>query len=444
MKKPTLIFTVLLFFLSVAGSATAQDQPKPTSGEPFLKEKGSKKGSDIKEESAEPETVINVGTLVQYIDVKREKWQDWLEKNPASLDAGALRKEAEVWIAGGDAALAETTLIMGKSGQRAKIESQREIFLPTKFFSVEAGLPFPGTFDLRNIGTVLEVDPVIPEAGRVDLNYAPERTAYRGENPPVVLPGVEAGDIRWPIFSTQRVAGNASLRSEQWALIGCEASLEGDEANQTLIFTRPVIHQFEAPAGNPAGKPEGVLTFEWIEVGHGELNRQLVESEDMSALIGGGLHQAALEGGGKIIDTRVIRFMSGQRLKNESVEEVIYPTRYIAEKGQVHSNPDSHETRNSGVSIEVDAVVGAGGGLVDLNMSLERVFHFGESIHHRVLIDSKWETDVTMPVFYTMRATTQTTAPIGSPVLIGVMSPPDEKGWIDSSRKMLLFVKVSR
>ena len=444
MKKTTLILTALLFITCIAEPATAQEQPKPAGGEPFLKEKGGKKGADTKEESADPKTVINVGTLVQYIDVKREKWQDWLEKNPASLDAGALRKEAEAWIAGGDAKLAETSLIMGKSGQRAKIESNREVFLPTKFESVEGGLPFPTTFDLRNIGVVLEVDPVVTDTAQVDLNYAPERSAYLRENPPIVLQGVESGDIRWPLFSTQRVAGNASLKAEQWTLIACEASVEGNGTNQTLIFTRPIIHQFENPAENPSAKAEGVLTLEWIEVGHGDLNRRLIESDDISALIGGGLRQTALEGGGKIVDTRIVRFMSGQRVKNESVEEVIYPMEfYAADEGQ-HSNPSKHQTRNIGVTVEVDPVVGKGGGIVDLNISPERVAHFGESIHHRVLIDSKWETDVTMPVFYTMRATTQITVPIDSPVLIGVMSPPDEKGWIESSRKVLLFVKVSR
>lgn len=444
MKKPTLIFTVLLFFLSVAGSATAQDQPKPASGEPFLKEKGDKKGPDIKAEEADPETGTNVGTLVQYIEVKREKWLEWLEKNPAPLDAEALRKEAETWIAGGDAELAETALIMGKSGQRTKIESQREVYFPTKFLSAESGLPFPPTFDLRNVGTVLEVDPVISDAGQVDLNYAPERTAYLGENPPLVLPGVEDGDIRWPRFSAQRVVGNASLKAEQWALIGCESLLKGGESSQTLIFTRPVVHRFESPTENPDRRPEGVLTFEWVEISHGDLNRLLVETTDMSGLIGGELRRAAVEAGAKIIDTRLIRFMSGQRVKIESVEEVIFPTGFSAGEGGRPSTPDTHETRNTGVTVEVDPVVGVGGGIVDLNLSPERVSHFGESIHHRVLVDSKWVTDVTMPVFYTMRATTQITAPIGAPVLIGVMSPPDEKGWTDSSRKVLLFVKFSR
>lgn len=444
MKNPTLIFASLFIFFSTVGSAPAQEQQKPAASEPFLKEKSEKKAADRTEEKSGPETIANVGTLVQYIDVKRERWQEWLAKNSAVPDAGALRKEAEVWIAGGDAELAETSLIMGKSGQRAKIESHREVFLPTKFLSVESGLPFPSTFDLRNIGMVLEVDPVVPDIGQVDLNYAPERSAYLRENPPVVLPGVEAGDIRWPLFSTQRVAGNASLKAEQWTLIGSEASLEGNDSNQTLIFTRPILHHFEAPAEAPAGNPEGVLTFEWIEVSHVDLNRRLIESDDLSALIGGGLRQTALEGGGKIIDTRVIRFMSGQRVKNESVEEVIYPAKFIAGNEGMHSSPESHETRNVGVTVEVDPVVSAGGSLLDLNMSPERIAHFGESIHHRTLIDSKWGTDVTMPIFYTMRVTTQITAPIGIPVLVAMMSPPDENGWIDSSRKVMLFVKFSR
>lgn len=444
MKKFIPILAAIFVFQGIAESVPAQDQPKPAEGEPFIKEKGDKKPAGEKKEKVGPTTETNVGTLVQYIEIKRERWQEWLKKNPAPLDAGALRKEAETWIAGGDAELAESLLIMGKSGQRAKIESHREIYYPTEFLSSESGLPFPSKFDLRNIGMVLEVDPVLSDAEQVDLNYAPERSDYLRENPPIVLPGVEAGDIRWPLYSAQRVAANASLKADQWALIGCEASLKSSESNQTLIFTRPVIHRFETLAEIPAAKPEGVLTLEWIEVGHGDLNRRLIESSDLSALIGGGLRQTVVENGGKIIDTRIVRFMSGQRVKNESVEEVIYPLEFYAGDDGQHSNPSKHQTRNIGVTVEVDPVVGRGGGVVDLNISPERVAHFGESIHHRVLVDSKWEPDVSMPVFYTMRVTTQITAPFGVPILIGLMSPPDEKGWIDASRKVLLFVKVSR
>jgi hypothetical protein len=60
------------------------------------------------------------------------------------------------------------------------------------------------------------------------------------------------------------------------------------------------------------------------------------------------------------------------------------------------------------------------------------------------LVHGEWKPNVTMPRFYTMQPTTQLALPMNTPVLVAVMSPPDEKGWTDPSRKVLLFVKFSR
>ena len=64
-------------------------------------------------------------------------------------------------LTAGEAELAETSLVMGKSGQRSKVESIREVRYPSEFDSDKSGLPVPTAFELKNQGTTSEVDPVI-------------------------------------------------------------------------------------------------------------------------------------------------------------------------------------------------------------------------------------------------------------------------------------------
>ena len=446
-----LTYLLSAFILFAAASVRSQDQgkpvepAKPAAADPFVQKEEAKQSKSAREsEKTAPDKVTNVGTIFQYIDVKRERWQKWLSENSVPLDAAPLRREVETWIKAGDANLAETSLVMGKSGQRSKVESIREVRYPSEFDSDKSGLPVPTAFELKNQGTTSEVDPVIGLEGRIDFNFAPERVAYSGENPPREESGAEDGDVRWPLFRSQRVISQVSLAPEEWALIGCESSLDGEESHQTLIFARPALHQFEDKPvkSNPGG--EAMLTFQWLEVGHDQLNGWLMNAGDVSAWIGGGLNTKALEAGAKILDERVMRFRSGQRVKNESIEEVIYPTEYVRDaEGKNFATPTANETRNVGLTVEVDPVLGANGGVLELNMAPEQGFHFGESVHHRFLDGGKWLPNITMPVFYTMKTTTQITLPLETPILVSVMSPPDENGVIDSSRKVLLFVKFS-
>ena len=441
MKKLTPVVSALLLLLTVAGHSQDQPSASTTAADPFVKKK---EGEKTKEASTEPDKITNVGTIFQYIDVKRERWQKWLSENSVALDAGALRREVETWITAGDATLAETSLVMGKSGQRSKVESIREVFYPSQYNEDKGGLPVPTAFEKRNQGTTSEVDPVLGLEGRIDLNFAPERVSYSGENPPREENGSEDGDIRWPLFRSQRVTSQVNLAPEEWALIGCEASLDGEDSLQTLIFARPVLHQLEDRPAKGSQSAEAMLTFQWLEVGQEQLNSWLMTAGDVSAWIGGGLNAKALEAGAKVLDERVMRFRSGQRIKNESIEEVIYPTEYTRDaEGKNFATPTANETRHVGVTVEVDPVFSASGGTLDLNMAPEHVFHFGESVHHRFLVSGKWQPDITMPVFYVMKTTTQITLQAETPVLISVMSPPDENGEIDSSRKVLLFVKFS-
>lgn len=453
MNTHRILITTLAIALTAFGTfVTAQEKNGDRSGDgPFIKKKAesaktAQASGDETDKKAKSETIANVGTIFQFIDVKRERWQDWLDEHAAPRDAGELRDEVEGWIADGDAELAETSFVIGRSGQRMKVESHREMHYPTNFEPGAEQAPYPTEFDQQNTGSTVEVDPVLSKGGAVDLNFAPERIRYRGENPPRPVPaGVEEEDVRWPVFFSQKVTAQTELGENQWALIGSETPLAGGDSHRTLIFTRPAVHRFEAKDGGKRGgtNHQGILKFEWIEVDHGSLNGWLMDAEDMGDWLAGGLREKATSESGEVRATRLVRVRSGQRVKNESIEHIRYPAAFEQSDEGSFSRPTDLATRSTGITVEVDPAFHADGKVAEINLAPEWIRHFGETVHHRVSVDGTWSPDVTSPNFYAMKVTTQVSAPVDTPVLVAVMSPPDEEGRIDSSRKMLLFLTVS-
>jgi hypothetical protein len=308
---------------------------------------------------------------------------------------------------------------------------------------------FPNVYETQNLGLTFEVDPTVGEDDSVYLNFAPERVQYEGEIPPAVDPragGVE-GDIIWPEFFVQKVTGGLEADPGQWVLVGTETSMRHRDTHQTLVFIRPLLHYFELPNGEATNGVPDILNFEWIETSHEQLNEWLAD-EDTSAMIGGGMRIAAekaIEAGqAKIVEKRMIRFQHGQRVKNESITEIRYPTEFDPPKGEQFSSPTAVETRNVGVSVEADVVLIGSGKGADINVAPEIVSYFGQSVHHRREIAGEFVPDVTMPIFYAMHPTTTVAAPVDVPILMSVMTPPDAMGNPDAGRKVLLFVKVTR
>lgn len=381
-----------LAVLLLAGvSLVAQEAPKEAKtsaapaapADPFVKEKEKKAGSG----GNVPATHANVGVVVQYIDVKRERWQQWLAANDASLDATPLRKEVETWITAGDAKLAESSLVMGKSGQRAKVESARNLVYPREFRETAEAPPFPTATETRNAGTTTETDLVVEVDGGVDINFAPERVVYGGENPPREDAGVLEGDLRHPVFDVQKATTSCRLDPQSWALVGCEKSLEGPATHQTLIFTRPLVHRFEETAVTAEPGTQGMLTWTWLEVAHEAFNTSLMKTADPSSWVGAGLYEEAGKLGAKVVEERSHQFQSGQRGKNESIREILIPTEWDQTKEAIFATPKAFQTWNVGTSVEVDPAISSAGGMLDLNMAPHVTYFVGTDVFHRVLVE---------------------------------------------------------
>lgn len=180
------------------------------------------------------------------------------------------------------------------------------------------------------------------------------------------------------------------------------------------------------------------VIFEMIEVDHLDFSDWFL-SNTMDH-DGTDLRKAAQEwvreGRGSILSTTTVMARSGQRAKNESISEHVYPTEFDppeipnevtlsdrAEAPTVGVTPTAFETRNVGVTIEVDPVIGSDGVTIDLNLAPERVQLGGYTVWSSEEVDEMFQ--VRLPTFYTMKITTQVTLHAGRYCLLGSTKPLD-------------------
>lgn len=195
--------------------------------------------------------------IYEMVEVSRSDFGEWLFSNKIDGDGTSLRKVAQKWVKAGRGTVLETTSVMARSGQRAKTESIREHIHPTGYeppeipnevtLSVGAVVPLTGVtptaFHTKNLGTTLEVDPVLGADGEtVDLNLAPEATELAGQT---VWPTEDTDPIfqtRQAKFYTQKITTQIRLKHGRYGFLGTTkprvASTEGLDDPIVLNFVR--------------------------------------------------------------------------------------------------------------------------------------------------------------------------------------------------------------
>ncbi|MCB1236194.1 MAG: hypothetical protein KDM91_14080 [Verrucomicrobiae bacterium] len=234
----------------------------------------------------------------------------------------------------------------------------------------------------------------------------------------------------------------------------------------------------ESTAFNPLGRELPIqemdkqirLQVEWIEVSH-ETYTELMAEDDPEhpathrsgndGPLRARLAELAGRGEAEILDTAMVICRSGQRAKVESIHEYIYPTEYdhpeivrtnSDPEGKKQTNtvkesaplpiPAAFETRNVGTTLEVDPVIGADDVTIDLNLAPEIVYLAGES-EWGEFENREGSVPVKMPIFFTMKVTTQLVTIAGQYALISANSPMNEDtGLPDRGRKVFVLVKA--
>lgn len=200
--------------------------------------------------------------------------------------------------------------------------------------------------------------------------------------------------------------------------------------------------------------PEIAVVVEYISIDHATANQLLSQ------------HAAEPDGAGKIRDilesmldeetaelkeTVWLRSLSGQRAKTESILESIYPTEYDPAEipnivGSIDSSPDggeggartymtyagptAFECRNVGTTLEMDPVLSADNNLIDISLAPEIVEKIGDDYFTREGFEhtSRGIEHMGMPVFYTIKDSTQLTVVPGKYHLLGLHTPHDDPG----------------
>jgi len=230
---------------------------------------------------------------------------------------------------------------------------------------------------------------------------------------------------------------------------------------------------FHAQTGTPEFDPLGEyddlpkqirVQVEFIDVSHEQLTELMFGSKPPANDVELRKQAAQLVKDGKatILETMLCIARSGQKATSESIEELIYPTEYEpAQLPEAQSEekkepgvtkapqrdfaigplPTSFETRNVGSTLEIEPTLGENNKIIDLRFNPEIIYHVGNDVW------AEWKgehgnTPIQMPKFYVVRLNTSVTLVDGQTMLVAALSPKNEDGFPDFTRKLMVFVRA--
>ncbi|MBT8043710.1 MAG: hypothetical protein KJO79_02065 [Verrucomicrobiae bacterium] len=166
-------------------------------------------------------------------------------------------------------------------------------------------------------------------------------------------------------------------------------------------------------------------------------------------------------GKAKLIDIQMLTTPDGTKASSESIREFIYPTEYEPSElpNEIHllgngkkatipsheyatgPTPTAFETRNLGTSFECEATIDPATPYIHVRFAPETV-SFVEYITYADWKGQHGRADIVMPIIYSMKVTGSLYVADSKPVLVSSLSPKNEKGVTDLSRKLLVFLKA--
>ena len=210
--------------------------------------------------AVDPVFVSQVGVLVEHIQLDAATATKLVRQHAAAANADTFRERVEEMIRAGDAEQLDSAYLLNVSGERAKTESAHELIYPTEYdppgdlsaFSPDgqAGeFPItpspPQAFDVRNVGSSLEVEAVWrEEQRRIDLNIAPQRVGFAG----FIHYGRGEALTQQPVFSVMKVQSNLRLPEGAYSLVAVHSprdesadgagAVRSDQSKRVLTFLK--------------------------------------------------------------------------------------------------------------------------------------------------------------------------------------------------------------
>jgi hypothetical protein len=202
---------------------------------------------------------------VEFVELSHEKLTDLLfMADPPGADATDLRKQLQELVKKGEAKVMETMVCTARSGEKSLSEAINEFIYPTEYeppelpgsFTIpEKGLmpdelkllkmlrtpPTPTSFETRNLGGTLEIEPTFANDGDViDLRLAPELVWHTGESVWVETKDVDGNvsKIQMPKIYCMRLTTALTCREGKYVMAAVQSP---KDANGTTDFTRKVM-----------------------------------------------------------------------------------------------------------------------------------------------------------------------------------------------------------
>jgi phosphatidate phosphatase PAH1 len=202
------------------------------------------------------------------------------------------------------------------------------------------------------------------------------------------------------------------------------------------------------------------VQVEYIEVPHETMTELLFEPRNSvdDTPLRAKLQELVKEGKAKMTETQMANARSGQSASTESVHEYIYPIEYEAPQLVMNNVPENDkpqvlppvgkppfpaawETRNIGSTLEIRPTISENDKVIDLLLNPTLVYHTGNNVWHEET-KGKDTYRVQMPNFYKVEVNTSVTLVAGQPFMMAAVSPKDEKGEADFTKKVLIFVRA--
>lgn len=349
-----------------------------------------------------------------------------------------------------------------RSGQRATVESVDEVIYPIQF-EPEQGADnpaFPSAYDMRRMGEVIELDPVMAKDGtHVNLAMDVEFTRFGGFIVSKAQP--DTLGVAQPLFLSQSLRTSVESGFDQVILFGTLVGrphgtglfpyIEGED-RVLMAFCRP---HFIGAGGKPATEADRVapkannlhLEFRFHSLPRDRARDLLEFAVDGRKLLE--QVRALPEDVARLEHLMQVTTRSGRRTSVDAMAEKIDGSEVTAPK--VKSKDGQHEVtlasfrafemRPVGWRIEFDPVLSADGTVVELNIAPQRTEYRGV-LKGNALHDQYPE----QPVFGCQRITTSVAATVGSPCFLGTFNEPGDtgvNGRKDSGRTWFAFVEVT-
>lgn len=436
-------FVILLWAVLGSGAIAYSKKSAKEKKDPFTRE--AEKGN---EPGQLEEGVDNVVLDFQLIEVPQKEVFKW---ERAGLNWSVWHDNANELIDAGDAKILVSTAKVARSGQRAEVASQLRLAYPTESDVLDIdpkGPLFPASFEYRKLGLILMADPVLMKGKKnLNMSYMLEWSGYDGENLEArsVSDRVEDTDVISPKFRVNKVSNSVDLEIGAYRML---TQFEGGaKGNVVLVFARfDLVTAAPLEDQKKMADVAGIqLRSSWVDMPT-NMWHDWLRRGSLPTLFGGGAWDKVseqIEKGGdvRILASPTLLAPSGQRAKAEVTTEVVTNFRDF-EPPQVLggvSDTKGAETENIGVTFEVDPILGMNG-IIDLNFASSSTLLCGSTVSYRREENGKWIPSVSHLKIFEDRITTQVALDEGMKMLTAVMTPSNEDGSLDYSRKILFFV----